>query len=190
MVDADAAMYDAKARGAGPVRARGHRSETAARLHKARRAGAAGRRDRPIRILHCDDSAAYRRLVVEMLGVHDSVEVVAQAADPKQALAAARASTPDVILLDSSLTLACASLVAQLRGAAPAARIIALSGLERDASSLGTLADTYVHKSASFDALVDAVHNGVEARLVTDGYRDAVSTSKSESEERIGSARL
>jgi len=41
MVEADVAMYDAKARGAGPVRARGHRSETAARLHKARRADAA-----------------------------------------------------------------------------------------------------------------------------------------------------
>ena len=160
MVDADAAMYDAKARGAGLVRARGHRAETAARLHKARRADAAGRRDRPIRILHCDDSEAYRSLVVEMLGVHDSVEVVAQAADPEQALAAARTSTPDVILLDSSLMLACASLVTQLRDAAPAARIVALSGLEREASSLGTLADTYVHKSASFDALVDAVHNG------------------------------
>jgi DNA-binding NarL/FixJ family response regulator len=56
-------------------------------------------RDR-IRVLIADDHEMVRRGLRTFLELHDDIEIVADAADGAQAVEAAQATTPDVILLD------------------------------------------------------------------------------------------
>lgn len=53
-----------------------------------------------IRVLIADDHEMVRRGLRTFLELHDDIEIVADAADGEQAVQAARATTPDVILLD------------------------------------------------------------------------------------------
>jgi DNA-binding NarL/FixJ family response regulator len=53
-----------------------------------------------IRVLLADDHEMVRRGLRTFLELHDDIEVVADAADGPQAIEAARATNPDVILLD------------------------------------------------------------------------------------------
>ncbi|HWT93786.1 MAG TPA: response regulator transcription factor [Solirubrobacteraceae bacterium] len=53
-----------------------------------------------IRVLVADDNAIIRRGVTSLLADADDIDVVAEAADGKEAIAAAREHRPDVILLD------------------------------------------------------------------------------------------
>ena len=80
MVQADVAMYDVKvARSARRARARARIERV--HDHPDQRPRSAESIGRSIRVLHCDDSAPYRRLVAEMLVVQPDLEVVAQAHD-------------------------------------------------------------------------------------------------------------
>jgi len=53
-----------------------------------------------IRVLIADDHEMVRRGLRTFLELHDDIEIVADAADGEQAIEAARATAPDVILLD------------------------------------------------------------------------------------------
>jgi DNA-binding NarL/FixJ family response regulator len=55
---------------------------------------------RPVRVLVCDDDALVRSGLRMMLGGTDAVEVVAEATDGDEVLAAVDAHHPDVVLLD------------------------------------------------------------------------------------------
>jgi DNA-binding NarL/FixJ family response regulator len=108
----------------------------------------------PVRVFHCDDSAAFRVLVREMLRDRGGVEVIGDAATVDDALAALPGTDPDVVLID--LLDACDEdeLVRALRPVAPAARFLVYSGrLERT----GLSADGHVHKGAPFEELVRAI---------------------------------
>jgi two-component system response regulator DesR len=57
----------------------------------------------PIRILLADDEHLIRGAIAALLGLEDDLEVVAQAATGREALALARALRPDVAVLDLQL---------------------------------------------------------------------------------------
>jgi diguanylate cyclase (GGDEF)-like protein/PAS domain S-box-containing protein len=160
MVQADVAMYDVKVARAG---ARGSASARIQRAddHPDQRPRSPGTIGRTIRVLHCDDSPAYRRLLSEMLVVQPDLDIVAQAHDGASLLSAAAGCHPDLVLLDESITGLDGSLLAELRALAPKARLVVLSGMEPDASMLGALADAYVRKSASFDDLAAVLRRTV-----------------------------
>jgi len=54
-----------------------------------------------IRVLHCDDSEAFTRLVAFWLAEHDDIEYVGEARTAEAALAALPTARPDVVLLDT-----------------------------------------------------------------------------------------
>ena len=149
MMQADVAMYDLKVTRPGSEGSGSRRIEQV-HDHGPRDAQSIGR---TIRVLHCDDSAAYRRLVSDMLLVQPDLDVVAQADDGAGLLAAAAGCDPDVVLLGTSIAGVDDPLLAELRATAPRARLVVLSGREPDASPLPAIADAYVRKSASFDDL-------------------------------------
>ena len=149
MMQADVAMYDIKVTRPGSEGSGSRRIEQA-HEHGPRSPESIGR---SIRVLHCDDSAAYRRLVAEMLVVQPDLEVVAQAHDGAGLLTAAAGCDPDIVLLDASIDGVDGPLLARLRALAPKARLVTLSGLEPDGSPLAAVSDAYVRKSASFDDL-------------------------------------
>ena len=91
---------------------------------------------RSIRVLHCDDSAPYRRLVSEMLVVQPDLEVVGQAHDGESLLETVAACDPDLVLLDASVAGLDGGLLARLRATAPHVRIVVLSGMAPEASAL------------------------------------------------------
>jgi DNA-binding NarL/FixJ family response regulator len=111
-----------------------------------------------IRLFHCDDSEAMRLLVREQFATHERVDVVGEAPDPQGALTGTAEAQPDVVLLDLLDPENADRLVADLRAAAPEARIVVYSGYPPDAARLAHGgADAYVEKSAPFSVLERAV---------------------------------
>lgn len=111
-----------------------------------------------IRLFHCDDSDAMRLLVREQFGDGGRVEIVGGAPDPEAAVSGVAAVQPDVVLLDLLDPVNADRLVADLRRAAPGARIVVYSGYPHDAARLAHGgADAYVEKSAPFEQLERAV---------------------------------
>jgi DNA-binding NarL/FixJ family response regulator len=104
-----------------------------------------------VRVFHCDDSSAFRLLVREMLQPLGGVEFVGDAATLGEALERLPSAAPQVVLIDLFEREQPDALVAQLRAAAPSARMIVYSGMPEDHADHG--ADEHVHKSVGFDEL-------------------------------------
>ena len=81
-----------------------------------------------IRIFHCDDSAAFTRLVAHWLDEHGDIEHVGAAHTGDDAIAAIGPSQPDVVLLDTMGSPGDTALLRRIRTAAPRARVIVYSG--------------------------------------------------------------
>jgi two-component system NarL family response regulator len=59
-----------------------------------------GKRPDPIRVLIADDHALFRRGLEMVLEEEDDIDLVGQASDGAEAVAAAGESLPDVVLMD------------------------------------------------------------------------------------------
>lgn len=81
-----------------------------------------------VRVLHCDDSDAFRLLVREMLEDEDGVELVGEAADAESLLRAAQELRPDVVLLDLRGGDLSPDLTHRLAATLPGVAIVVLSG--------------------------------------------------------------
>jgi DNA-binding NarL/FixJ family response regulator len=118
-----------------------------------------------IRVFHCDDSLAYRRLVREMLATEPGIEIVGEAADHAEALKGVARTQPHVILLDIVAGPVDPGFADALSAAAPPARLLILSGhpAERVDASLRALAVGHVRKTTAFDELTRAIRDAVAA---------------------------
>ncbi|MFF8590146.1 response regulator [Streptomyces sp. NPDC015220] len=121
-----------------------------------------GQRDRnaPVRVMVVDDHPMWRDAVARDLA-EAGFEVVATAGDGEQAVRRARATAPDVLVLDLNLPVrpgvqVCKELVAH----DPALRVLVLSASGEHADVLEAVksgATGYLLKSASTQELLDAV---------------------------------
>ena len=112
-----------------------------------------------IRIFHCDDSAAFTRLVAHWLDEHGDIEHLGAAHSGDDAIAAIGPSQPDVVLLDTMGSPGDTALLRRIRTAAPQARVIVYSGYVSllEEGALGVEADAYIEKSDDENALVSMI---------------------------------
>jgi NarL family two-component system response regulator LiaR len=86
-----------------------------------------------IRVLIADDHAVVRQGLRTFLDLQDDIDVVGEASDGEEAVAAAAQHAPDVVLLDLVMPgLDGIGALRRLRDAAPAARVIVLTSFGED----------------------------------------------------------
>lgn len=115
----------------------------------------------PVRVLVVDDQPVVRRGIALMLAMEPGLEVVGQAADGHEALALARATRPDVVLMDLQMprmdgVAATRAITAEL----PGPQVVVLTtydadGLVFDAIRAG--AQAYLLKDASDDDVLETI---------------------------------
>jgi two-component system, NarL family, response regulator LiaR len=120
-----------------------------------------------IRVLIADDHAVVREGLRGFLALQDDVEVVGEAADGEEAIAAARRLTPDVALVDLVMPRVDGiEAIKGIRAAAPATRIIVLTSFTDEDKMLPAVragAVGYLLKDVAPQELVAAI------RTVNDG---------------------
>lgn len=114
-----------------------------------------------IGVLICDDLAAMRMLLGVAIELRQGLRVVGEARDGNEAVAEAERLQPDVVLLDLSMPRRTGlDALPEIRRAAPATRVIVLSGflastIAEQALELG--AARYIEKGADPDVIADAI---------------------------------
>lgn len=110
-----------------------------------------------MRVFHCDDSDAYRELLVTMLSTHESIDLVGGASSPFTAMRDVARIQPDIVLLDAEMEGNGPEVIAHMRRTAPSTKVIILSGRALSAAPLFAAADGYVSKEESFDEIATAI---------------------------------
>ena len=112
-----------------------------------------------VRVFHGDDNDAYRLLIEKTLPHEGGIEIVGGAGTADAVVDGVEREQPDVVLLDQ---LPGTGVIERVRTAAPAARIVILSGYEPGAGNeeLEGGADAYVVKTADLAVLAAAVRGG------------------------------
>lgn len=123
-----------------------------------------------ISVLLVDDHPVVRAGVRGMLDGEPGITVVGEAASGEEAVTAARALLPDVVLMDLRLPgLDGVGATAQVRSVAPATRVVVLTTYETDADILRAVeagAAGYLLKDASRADLVNAVRAAARGETV------------------------
>ena len=111
-----------------------------------------------ITVLLADDLEEYRRLLRKMLEMDGRFSVIAEAPDGRAAIELARATKPDVVLLDIAMPdMDGLEAIPHIRKAAPGTRVVMLSGFGEEVMSDKSLrlgAHAYVVKGHMTDDLV------------------------------------
>ncbi len=121
----------------------------------------------PVRILLVEDNEVFRDALELLLGLRSDVEVVASVADGTEAVPAAQAHAPDVVLMDYRLPgMDGVQATAAVREACPDAAVVCLTASigpsERDAlEAAGAVA--VLRKDQELDAIVAAIHDAAAA---------------------------
>ncbi len=109
-----------------------------------------------VRVLHCDDSSAFRALIRAELEDDEDIEIVADAPDVDGAIRLAGETRPDIVLLD--LLDVERDAVSELQRVVPDVRVVVLSGHPRaygEGRRSGAVA--YVEKDAPISELRETV---------------------------------
>lgn len=114
-----------------------------------------------IRVLLCDDVAAFRTLIRYSLEDQDGIEVVGEAADGNEGIRQAAALQPDVVLLDLSMP-ECDGLEAipEITKGSPHAQIVALSGFTADRMAEPVIASgarAYLEKGVELSEIIATI---------------------------------
>jgi len=133
-----------------------------------------------IRILVADDHAVVREGLARLLDDQPDMRVVAQAADGDEAVAAAKASDPHVVLLDMRMPgLGGVAAIRRLREVCPGARVLVLSMYEDEhymRAALRSGAHAYLGKRASSEVLLSTIRKlraGEEVGVTVGASEDA-----------------
>ncbi|WP_306329617.1 response regulator [Streptomyces venezuelae] len=130
----------------------------------------------PIRVVIADDEPLIRAGIRMILNSDPEIQVVAEAADGRQAVEAARAHAADVVLLDIQMpVLDGLSALPELRRAAPSSRVIVLTTFGERENVLRTLE----HGGAGFllkDTAPAELIGAVRAAAAGDAYLSPAAT--------------
>ncbi|MBB4845648.1 two-component system nitrate/nitrite response regulator NarL [Paucibacter oligotrophus] len=125
---------------------------------------------KPITVLVVDDHTLFRRGLIALLSQEAGVDVVGEAADASEALRAAQALRPDLILLDNHMPgMRGVDLLPELRQSVPATRVLMLtvSEDEQDLSdALRNGAQGYLLKTADGEDLAAALIRTMQGESV------------------------
>ena len=115
------------------------------------------------RVLVVDDAANLRELLTLLLEVEDDFEVVGTAADGRQAIDAALALKPDVVLLDLAMPVMDGlQAIPHILARSPRSRIVVVSASDAsvmEARALAAGANAFVAKGSGSDAILAAVRD-------------------------------
>lgn len=147
--------------------ARGRQGTSASRSAGSGVPRGTGRGGHPITALVADDHAMVREGMAQMLSLNDDIEVIAQAGDGREAVALAKETRPDVVILDVEMPVmgAQAALKKLLEFPSPPKVIVvtvfADRRLVRELLALG--ASAFLSKSSSSQDLISTVRSVVQA---------------------------
>lgn len=114
-----------------------------------------------IRVLLVDDQALFREGMATLLGLNSELEIVGEAADGAQAVAACARLRPDVVLMDLRMPgLDGVEATRRIRQDWPAARVLVLTTFEEDAEVFAAIragAAGYLLKASPSDKLIEAI---------------------------------
>jgi DNA-binding NarL/FixJ family response regulator len=115
-------------------------------------------RPRPVRVAVVDDNDDLRELLRLWLEGEPDFELVGEAADGHGAVQLARATQPDVVVLDVDMpVMSGLDALPLLRAVSPATKVILYSAKDRRLEALAAGATTYLSKSASLPSIIDTV---------------------------------
>ncbi|HYQ82450.1 MAG TPA: response regulator transcription factor, partial [Rubrobacter sp.] len=118
---------------------------------------------RPIRVLLADDHALVRQGMAEMLSTDQGIEVVAEAADGREAVDLARKHGPDVVVLDVEMPVMSGQVaLRRLLDLRPPPRVVIVTVFAdeshvRELLALG--ASAYLSKNSSMRDLISTVRS-------------------------------
>jgi DNA-binding NarL/FixJ family response regulator len=124
-----------------------------------------------VRVLVVDDDDLMRAGLRSVLASEETIEVVGESADGRQAVAAARSLQPDVVLMDIRMPeLDGISATSQLLASSPSSRVVVLTTFEDEEYVFGALsagASGFLLKRTRPEELIAAIHTiaGGEALL-------------------------
>ena len=123
-----------------------------------------------IRVLVVDDHPVVRSGLVGMLAVEEDLEVVGEAGDGEEAVARAKALTPDVVLMDLRMPrLDGVGATARILAGSPSSRVLVLTTYDTDADILRAVevgATGYLLKDTPRVQLVEAVRSAARGETV------------------------
>ncbi|MDQ3880577.1 MAG: response regulator transcription factor [Chloroflexota bacterium] len=116
-----------------------------------------------IRVLLVDDHAVVRRGLRAFLDLQPDIEVVGEAEDGRQAVAAARGSEPDVILMDLLMpVMDGVTAIGAIKAEQPAVEIVAVTSFieeEKVTAALEAGASGYLLKDAEAEEVAQAIRD-------------------------------
>lgn len=125
--------------------------------------------ERPVRILVCDDHAVVRAGLLALLHSAPGIEVVGEAGSGEEALALARKTAPDVVLMDLQLGAGIDGVetTRRLRATSPAPHVLVLTTYDTDADvtrAVAAGATGYLLKAERAEDLFTAIHAAARGR--------------------------
>jgi two-component system, NarL family, response regulator NreC len=123
----------------------------------------------PIRILVVDDHTLFRQGIVGLLESQPDIEVVGQASSGNEALSAAVALSPDIVLMDISMPgTSGLNATAEIKERLPGSNVLILTIHDREDylyQALRAGASGYVLKGADIHDLLDAVRSAYRGEV-------------------------